>query len=809
MDSFNLTFWNELTSRGYSITEDGTKFCEKQPVLVNSFGVWEKQPIPSQKGVMVLDYDLPQLEAVIVLVLCLWNIFYFLLKKIRLPVPRITSMMLAGAALSQTSLLPNDWLVQRIFFPDDLRPKLPDTLGAFGFVFYWFLEGVKMDVAMIKRTGSKVVITGIVTVLFPIITANIVFGSLRETGGKNLTGMEYRTIIFMQSISAFTGISRLIRDLEIDHSEFGRIVLSTAMVADATGVGINVVAMFAWSDWRVSSVQGVGVLGFVIVLVWIFRPLMLLVVRRTPEERPVKEYIIYFIIILSFFSFEYLKMLHFFPAIGPFLLGLCVPHGPPLGSALIKKFESFNTGIILPLFLFFPMLQIDGPWIVEEVQKLRHYDGQMYEALTIIVVISASKIFFTTIPPLLANMPLTDSFVMSLILSNKGFVEMCYFMYAVEKKSIQVKSFTTMALMILFSSTVLPVVIHYLYDGSKRFICFQKRNLMSLKPGSEMKFLTCIHKADHITGMINFLEQSFPLEDSTLTCYVLNLIELVGLDNPLFISHQMQKAEPGHMSYSTNVLIAFDQFKHYWKSITVELFTSIANPKYMHQEIYSLALDKQASFIMLPFHKTWSSDQTTVVSEDVLRRKVNMNVLTQAPCSVGILVHHQKMVPTQKRDPIFKVCAIFVGGKDDREALAMGKHMVRNQKVRLTVLKLIPGTMVGMTTGWDQMLDTAELKETLRNNSIPSEGEHNFVEYAEETVDDGTDTSRILLSVATTFDLFVVGRSSGEGTDVTRALSEWTEFDELGVIGDLLVSSDFRQRGSVLVVQQQQNVACR
>lgn len=222
-------------------------------------------------------------------------------------------------------------------------------------------------------------------------------------------------------------------------------------------------------------------------------------------------------------------------------------------------------------------------------------------------------------------------------------------------QSIQVKSFTTMALMILFSSTVLPVVIHYLYDGSKRFICFQKRNLMSLKPGSEMKFLTCIHKADHITGMINFLEQSFPLEDSTLTCYVLNLIELVGLDNPLFISHQMQKAEPGHMSYSTNVLIAFDQFKHYWKSITVELFTSIANPKYMHQEIYSLALDKQASFIMLPFHKTWSSDQTTVVSEDVLRRKVNMNVLTQAPCSVGILVHHQKMVPTQKRNPIFKV----------------------------------------------------------------------------------------------------------------------------------------------------------
>lgn len=150
-----------------------------------------------------------------------------------------------------------------------------------------------------------------------------------------------------------------------------------------------------------------------------------------------------------------------------------------------------------------------------------------------------------------------------------------------------------------------------------------------------------------------------------------------------------------------------------------------------------------------------------------------------------------------------------MGGKDDREALALAKQMMRNQNVSLAVLKLVPGKMVGMTTGWDQMLDTAELKETLRNNHTTLVEEHNFVEYVEEEVNDGSDTSRILLSIANSFDLFVVGRSTGMGTYVTRALSDWIEFDELGVIGDLLVSSDFPHRGSVLVVQQQQNVACR
>lgn len=222
-------------------------------------------------------------------------------------------------------------------------------------------------------------------------------------------------------------------------------------------------------------------------------------------------------------------------------------------------------------------------------------------------------------------------------------------------QALHAKSFTTMALTILLNSTILPVAVHYLYDGSKRFICFQKRNLMSLKDGSELRFLVCIHKADHIAGMVNLLGQSFPLQDSSITCYVLHLVELVGLDNPLFISHQMQKAEPGSRSYSNNVLIAFDYFKHCWKSISLELFTSISNPKYMHQEIYSLALDKQASFIMLPFHRVWSLDQTTVVSDDVARRNVNINVLRQAPCSVGIFVHRQNLLSTQKSDPCYKV----------------------------------------------------------------------------------------------------------------------------------------------------------
>lgn len=39
---------------------------------------------------------------------------------------------------------------------------------------------------------------------------------------------------------------------------------------------------------------------------------------------------------------------------------------------------------------------------------------------------------------------------------------------------------------------------------------------------------------------------------------------------------------------------------------------------------------------------------------------------------------------------------------------------------------------------------------------------------------------------------------------VTKGLNEWTEFEELGAIGDVIASKAFLSRASVLVLQQQQ-----
>lgn len=81
--------------------------------------------------------------------------------------------------------------------------------------------------------------------------------------------------------------------------------------------------------------------------------------------------------------------------------------------------------------------------------------------------------------------------------------------------------------------------------------------------------------------------------------------------------------------------------------------------------------------------------------------------------------------------------------------------------------------------------------------------ENDSMKCIEKRVKEGVETSMILRSIAYYYDLFIVESSSGMNSAVTQGLNEWTEFEELGAIGDVIASKEFPSRVSVLVLQQQ------
>lgn len=222
----------------------------------------------------------------------------------------------------------------------------------------------------------------------------------------------------------------------------------------------------------------------------------------------------------------------------------------------------------------------------------------------------------------------------------------------------------------------------------------------------------------------------------------------------------------------------------------------------MHEDVCNLAEDKHIAFMILPFHNQAcrSNDDTTGSSPF---REVNKNILANAPCSVGIFIG--KGQGKSDNGMMHHVVIVFIGGPDDREALAFAWRMLGNPSVQLTVLRLhsrhsnsVREKDIGYSRGIDERQSQLDA-EFVNEFRLQSAGEQN-VNYYEKVVNNGEETTDALREMELQkVGLYIVGREV-TASEATADLLDWSDCEEIGAIGDLLVFSDFI-RASVLVVQ--------
>lgn len=85
--------WDERVKTAYMETK---MLCDVSPhVMLNSHGAWEKMSSGSE-GLSFWEYPLPKLEITILSTFIFWRFFDILFKKLGVPIPRFTSMMLVS-----------------------------------------------------------------------------------------------------------------------------------------------------------------------------------------------------------------------------------------------------------------------------------------------------------------------------------------------------------------------------------------------------------------------------------------------------------------------------------------------------------------------------------------------------------------------------------------------------------------------------------------------------------------------------------------------------------------------------------------
>ncbi|CAN1833006.1 Cation/H(+) antiporter 3 [Linum perenne] len=478
---------------------------------------------------------------------------------------------------------------------------------------------------------------------------------------------------------------------------------------------------------------------------------------------------------------------------------------PPLGSSLVETLEQIPEAMFFPVFVVVTMMKADLSSAFSE------FDYRAY----FIYLIFWTTIFKFVVCFLLALrwIPALDSVVLALIMNAKGIVDISIYGYKLKNQEILPEVFSLFIIAIIINAMVNPMLVSFLYEPARRHASYHSRNISVLKPFSELRIMACIHKPHHVVSVTNLLDTLCRTKDSAVALYVIHLLEQIGHATPMFTCHQRKSSTTTILSQfgspSIDVIFAFTRYER--KNIgftSLQSFTSISQYKLMHEDVFTLALDKHVSMILIPFHRKWSIDGR-VESEDNILRALNTRILDMAPCSVGILYDRNRSlkrhdsVATEDFNDAFSdasslstslsVCMIYLGGRDDQEAISLAKRMVNDPCVHLTIMHVVSENAHDFDIEVNMVLATSH---------------HLNVQYLKKVVSDGTDTSMLVSSMASQYDLFIVGKRSEIDMDSpqTAGLSNWSEFPELGVIGDLLASNDVQTRGSVLVVQQQKKL---
>ncbi|VAH20249.1 unnamed protein product [Triticum turgidum subsp. durum] len=601
----------------------------------------------------------------------------------------------------------------------DIMPVL-NTVATFGLMYVIFLIGVRMDPMQALRSGKKGVTIGLSGFLIALgLTASGFSGdALSKEEDHMSTRLTFQfALAATLSLTSFAVLSPILSELNLLNSDLGRIAMSASMTTDGIAwlimVGYVLAEAYlvspATSLWAFTSVA--ALVAFILLVV---RPIALLVIERTPSGSPVDEAYVFFFLLIVLLVGLYSDIIGTNSFHGALMLGLAIPDGPPLGTALGEKIEAMVTGLILPLYYTMTGLSTDMweiHWGRLQLILLLGWFGKLAGVL-------ASSLCLD-IPPL-------DAVSLSLFMNSKGIVEVITFSFFVTNKLIDKHMFSDLVFSSVMITAVSVPVASCLYDPARRYAVYKRRTVQHLKADADLRILACIHDESHVQGTLSLLEASHATPQTPVALCLLQLVEIAGRSAPVFIPHKLRRSASSRIgptssasaqsTDSDRIINAFLQYeqRHPEGAVSMQSFTTISPYSSMHDEVCRLAVDKRTSLILLHYHK----------------RHMLAGGMRAA---MGLRVVNRKV-----------------------KALA-----ARSKYMNLQVQEELVG-------------DMEKIVEVLR----------------------GLDKAG--------YDLVIVGmRHRWYPVMSANGLSDWSECPELGVIGDLLASSDFDTPYSVLIMKQQ------
>lgn len=302
------------------------------------------------------------------------------------------------------------------------------TLASFGLMFKLFVMNVKMDPSIILRPGKKALSIGLASILVPFGVQAGLTQMLRE---NNRIDPNFATSTFLGfiaiclSTTTYPVLADLLDELGLLNTELGRLAMSSSSVNSAVGwfilVLFSAIKLSGGESFHaVHSLAACSAL--VLFAVFVFRPCMRWIVRRTPRGGRVGGGAIMVIMAAVLLSGLYSDIIGATFIFGPIVLGLAVPDGPPLGAQLVEKLDMIVTEMLMPL------LFLSGG-LITDISRLADHDSIHVSDSTMWLFIIAligfvAKLVSTLVPAMFYDISPHNALLLGLIMNFRGMIEM-------------------------------------------------------------------------------------------------------------------------------------------------------------------------------------------------------------------------------------------------------------------------------------------------------------------------------------------------------------------------------------------------
>ncbi|KAI3975035.1 hypothetical protein MKX01_005146 [Papaver californicum] len=704
-------------------------------------------------------------------------------------------------------------------------PQLVSQFAEMGMSCYLLVLGLEMDITVLAKKPTREAIVAYTGIISTFIITGALTPLISLAKDANTIGFIFSLSITLTGTSSPV-LTRLVTDLRISRSDIGRLVIGAGLHTDmVTMLLISLSLVFhPYKSKQIDQLKlkaGVRVVVVLVVIIVFLSTVLPVFVNwvneRNPVGKPMKgSDLVLFVATMLMLCTAGPTMVGYSPTMASFLIGLAFPRKGRLSKMMITKINQIMNYIMYPL-LFIWVGALASFSDVKPDEKFA-----WIKLLFLFAIVTIGKVLGALLAALLLGFPWHVAVAIGFFLNVKGHFHIYVAAYALGENLVTTGTYIMMVLLAMLTISLIPLVVKLMVEGaSRKRSLYRQMTLQHLNPSTELRILLGIHGPQNIPSMINIMEVSRGNKATRIGVYVTDMIEINDCNSTICVPSEADSslenttmADESVVSMReqiTNAILSY--IEESGKGVNVQRLLAISTFANMHTDLCNLAEAVQASLLILPFHRNQRSDGKMDRVHHGFRY-VNRKVLRQAPCSVGVLVDrglgniHKRSAPTSR----IEIAVVFIGGKDDREALHYASRIAQHPYINLTAVRFLEETNTEKSS-------TKKHRKKLRSVTKMEEEERKLddecftefyeksmsqgkIDYLEKHVIDAKGTVSTLKSLEEHYALFIVGRGGRVNSILTAGMSSWEECPDLGPIGEILADSDFSLTASVLVIQQ-------